>query len=178
MKITDLVRLITRVLSMCLIVLTACIIIPYEISIVVTGVYWIDVWRLLMIPILLGLVFWLMVIKTDWLIRLLKLDKGYDDDYITNHENNPRQWYDLAIIVIGCEILIRFFPEFIKLAITYGSDTSLTILDDVEHILKDNRIDMIISLIASIVGFLLLVFHYKISLYLVSKDDKNKKNAA
>jgi hypothetical protein len=59
------------------------------------------------------LLFSLLIFKTDAVINLLKLDKGYDSDTIEISNFNPLSIVMLASLIFGGIILIRNIPSFL-----------------------------------------------------------------
>lgn len=64
--------------------------------------------------ILVILLYYFIIKKTDWIIDITKIDKGFDDDKIILEQLNSKVILNLGIILIGGIILITNLTEFIQ----------------------------------------------------------------
>ena len=63
--------------------------------------------------LLIGIAFFLILIfKADSIINGLRLDKGFDDDQVRFESINDMTIIKLAIILIGCFLIVDYFPVF------------------------------------------------------------------
>ena len=65
-----------------------------------------------LLAILIGL-FVILIFKSDQVINLLRLDKGFDDDRIEFGNMNSRSLLKLAMIIIGGLLILDNIPEFL-----------------------------------------------------------------
>lgn len=64
--------------------------------------------------ILVILLYYFIIKKTDWLIDITKIDKGFDDDEIMLEQLNSKVILNVGIILIGGIILVTNLTEFIQ----------------------------------------------------------------
>jgi hypothetical protein len=58
-------------------------------------------------------IFLFLFFKTDFIIDLLKLDKGFDDDQVQFGNFNNRNILKLAIMIIGGFLVVDYMPKFL-----------------------------------------------------------------
>jgi len=60
------------------------------------------------------LIYILLILKTDRIIDLLKIDKGFDDERIEFGNFNNEKIFKFALIVIGGFLIIDYLPNFLQ----------------------------------------------------------------
>lgn len=110
--------------------------------------FWYMLVLLLLSLALYALILWLFVFKTAWLIRLLHLEKGFEEERIDLNLRSSTV-LSLAVIILGALLFIESFPLFCQQLIVYFQQLHL------KH--PTNHTGWIIfHLVKAIMGYLLM----------------------
>lgn len=123
--------------------------------------------------------FLLLILKADWIIRVLKLDCGFDNDKIDITEIRQKHIFNLAVIVIGGVLFLTNLPIVIA-NIVMMFKYSATVNGDISDLfVYKNELQIGIYFLNTILGYLMITNHSKISRLIekISEKDENK-NAA
>jgi len=70
-------------------------------------------WSSLMVLLIIGL-FVLLLFKANWIVRVLKLDKGFDDEFINLEVFKVNDLLKVGIFIIGGFLIIDSIPVFLS----------------------------------------------------------------
>ncbi|UII22240.1 hypothetical protein [Fulvivirga ligni] len=70
-------------------------------------------WIILIVGLIIGL-FLLLIFKADHLVRLLQLDKGFDDERINLGSLNAEDIVKISLFLIGGFMIVKNIPSFIS----------------------------------------------------------------
>jgi len=149
---TDFFRILIKVFGLYSILTALLSVLPSNISFVLSYPdAWGFVWLLLVTTIIFALFFFL-IRKPDVIIRILKLDKGFDEERIQFENLNAKSIIKLSSIIIGGLLIIDNIP-------TFFSHTLFAFKSSVGHTdsysLNDN-IYWATSFLKLVVGYLLV----------------------
>lgn len=172
----DFFRIIMKCLGLYFIVYILFSILPSNITFVlmapdISGIIWI----ILVIIVILIIAF--ILFKPDIIIKLLKLDQGFDEDRIDLPNFNSEKILKLAIMIIGGIIIIRYLPEFmtrslVATKVLIGGENPDYIL--LKYNSQKDTIYWITSIVNLIIGFIMLTKYNLISRLINYKTNKDK----
>lgn len=126
---------------------------------------------------LFACIFLLLIFKPDPIIRILKLDKGFDDDALSTKRIEFVNLLKIAIIAIGLFLIISYLPTFLthllfllKLVVKNRNE----ITDQVDNALLTNYVAWGIKILSLIVGYLMITNYSTIARFIINKDSKKK----
>lgn len=122
---------------------------------------------------LVVLIFVFLIRKTDRIIDLLKIDKGFDEERIEFGNFNVQNIVKLGLIIIGGSLIIEYFPKFLSYCFfAFKSQVSLKGLESMNHSFGGFRdySNWAISVINLVLGYLLLTNFNRLALWLTRKD--------
>lgn len=163
----DFFRLIIKIFGLYSAVITIFSIIPQNISSFYFGdeSYSLILWVAVVLTIIISL-FLFLLFKTDFIIDLLKLDKGFDDEIINFGNFNNLNILKLSILIIGGFLLIDYIPNFLfdiinafKRQATYSS-------------IESNSVDyfgLTVGTINILIGYLFITNYKSIASFLDKK---------
>ena len=124
------------------------------------------IWVLVSVIIVIGL-FVLLVFKSDKVVSLLRLDKGFDDDRIDLGNLNSKGILKLAIIIIAGLLILDNVPGFL-------SHAFFALKADVNGMNYESTDNFwwAVSGINLIIGFLLLTNYNGVSKLLIKAESK------
>jgi hypothetical protein len=127
------------------------------------------------------LVYIFLILKTDKIIDLLKIDKGFDDERIEIGNFNSERIFKFALIIIGGFLIIDFLPNFLQYTyLAFKSQVSpkgLNYLEEIGFGKQSDYFNWTIATINIILGIILLTNYDKIAKWLMRKE-KNVGNSA
>jgi hypothetical protein len=129
---------------------------------------WAIVFIILSIAIVVGL-FVLLIFKSNAIVRLLKLDKGFDNDTIDLGTFNAESVVKLGSFVIGGLLIIDNIPVFLSYSYLAINDAEIGQL-----FTSFEKLNWLISLIKIILGFL-LVTNYSFVAKLLRVKEREKE---
>ena len=128
----------------------------------------------ILVPILL---FVLLIRKTDLIIDLFKLDKGFDDEKIMFENFDGVKIIQLALLIIGIYLIIYYLPEFLQYAfLAFKKEVTPQGIDSFVYSNIDTTVDYFnwaISGMNLIVGYVILSNYHRLAKWL----NKKKVNA-
>lgn len=137
-----------------------------------------DFWRVLFAVFLLlcfSVFFLMLIFKPDAIIRMLKLDKGFDDDIIHIGSSNFRGMLKIVIIALGISILIKQLPIFIthllfllKLLLSNQHD----IQSQMHNAILGDYLSWGIKVISLVIGFLMVTNYKRITDCILKNAEK------
>jgi len=111
------------------------------------------------------LLFGSLIFKTDYIIKILRLDKGFDNDKMLFEKLESEQVIKLAIIIIGAFLVIKNISE-ILIYMVYAFQVNI----DGKINTGYNTINWVISSAKVVIGFLLLT-NYKWASKILNKNN-------
>jgi hypothetical protein len=132
---------------------------------------------LLIIPIVTVLTIYILLFKTDILIRLLKLDKGFDNNETFQGKLSGQEIGKIAFVIIAVYMIVNNIGDFIT-QVVYSFKESIS-TNNIESLAANpnpypvNYILMISSALNLIFGFLLLTNYSRLSKWLDRINNKN-----
>lgn len=113
------------------------------------------------------------ITNTDWFIKVLRLDKGYDSNEFTIGNITEIGIYKLAILIIGGFMIVDYFPDFINYSYLYFKKTvSPSNYNYASEVYNSETIDYPYWLIAAInilLGYLLITNNSRIATWASKK---------
>ena len=171
MRTRDFFRLIIKLFGLFILIQTLFYYIPTNL---VSQLYGIDFYGIIMILamclILYG-IFLGLIKKVDWVIDRLKLDQGFDEDFISIGNLNEQKIISLVVIFIGGILLIDYFPSFLhNLYLSFKSTANTKGLESLMYnYQRVEYFDWAISCMNIILGYLLIINNNLISNWLARK---------
>ena len=166
---TDFFRVLIKVFGLYSVLVALLSVLPSNISFVLSypdgvGLIW-----LFVVVVIVFSLFFFLIRKPDVIIRILKLDKGFDEERIQFESLNAKSMIKLSSIIIGGLLIIDNIPPFFsytlfafKASVAHSSDN---------YNLKDN-IYWATSIIKIILGYFLITNHQFISKFFKEKDSE------
>lgn len=170
MKITDLIRLFIKLFSLIFLAysfittlsqMTMSIALGAELMFMISSA--------IMIALMI-LIFWLLFFKTNWIIRILKLDQGYENNMIELKDSKKEPILDFAIVIVGGIVLVKNIPVFLSNLI-FAFKASAGTNDVTDSYIADMNIRIATNLLGIIIGYLLITNRRG----LIKWIDKDKK---
>jgi hypothetical protein len=156
---TDFFRILIKAFGLYSILTALLSVLPSNISFVLSYPdAWGFVWLLLVTTIVFALFFFL-IRKPDVIIRILKLDKGFDEERIQFENLNAKSIIKLSSIIIGGLLIIDNIPTFFSYTL-FAFKSSVGHTDS--YGLKDN-IYWATSFLKLVVGYLLVTNYESVS---------------
>ncbi|HLS31772.1 MAG TPA: hypothetical protein VK021_13025 [Flavobacteriaceae bacterium] len=124
--------------------------------------------------VLAALIYIFLILKTDWIIDLLKIDQGFDDNRIELGNFNSEKIIMLALILIGGFLIIDYVPNFLQYTyLAFKKQVSESGLNHIEESTFSRPIDYFNWVIAGVnivIGFLLLTNYHQIGKWIQQKE--------
>ena len=124
---------------------------------------------------LFAYIFMLLIFKPDPIIKILKLDKGFDDDVLSVRHIEFVNLLKIAIIATGLFLIISHLPTFLthllfllKLVVKNRSE----ITDQVESTLLTDYLSWGIKILSLMVGYLMITNYSAIARFIIKKDSE------
>ena len=120
---------------------------------------------LVLIPIVISVLiiglFILLLFKTDAIINLLKLDKGFDEDRIELKNFNEQNLIKVCVIIIAAFLMVDNIPEFlIQCYKAFEKNIPKTISTNFYSTIEVNYYLLVSSGISILIGYL-MISNYK-----------------
>ncbi len=136
------------------------------------GIIWLIVVAIIVLLIIIYFLF-----KPDILIKLFKLDQGFDEDRIDLPNFNSEKVLKLAIMIIGSILIIHHLPEFmtrslVATKVLIGGENPDYIL--MKYNSQKDSIYWITNIVNLVIGFFMLTKYNLISRLLMPKNKKDK----
>jgi len=170
MKITNVFRLLIKLFNLFFLAYAIFSILPSIMFMFSSPLNWIVLALVVFQILMVLLVFWILLFKTDWLIKVLKLDKGFDEEIIEFKDSKKEPLMEFAIVVIGGCVLIKYIPLLIG-NLYYSFQTAAGLNDVSASYRTDMKIQIASNLLGALVGYLLITNRHKLIRWL--KLDKD-----
>ena len=172
MKITDIIRLLIKLFSIFFLAYSLITILSQITMSITIGAELIYLISAAMQIVFMILVFWLLFFKTNWIIRILKLDQGYENDMIELKDSKKEPILDLAIVIVGGIVIVKYFPIFLSNLI-FAFKASSGTNDVTDSYMTDMKIRIATNLLGIIIGYLLITNRRKLIKW-IDKDNKEE----
>ena len=170
----DFFRIIIKLFGLYALILTIFNYIPSNLNFVTYDFSFISIIWVLIATGLAVLIYVFLILKTDTLIDLLKLDKGFDDDKIELVNFSSQKIIQLALLLIGGFLIIDYFPNFLNYSyLAFKAQVSFKGLNYIDELNFGRPLDYFnwaIATINIIIGYLLLTNYYKLAKWLTRKN--------
>lgn len=117
--------------------------------------------------VITGLIAFLLLFKTDRLIKLFRLEKGFDTENIDTKNLSTDGLFKFAIIVIGLLMVVNNIAQFLNFSyLAFKKQVSANGLDEIDGMMLNQQLDYnwwIISGLNVLIGLLLLTNYKPIS---------------
>jgi hypothetical protein len=163
----DFFRMIIKLFGLYSIVLAVFTFIPQNISNIL--IYKDEIWMMFVIlgSILLVIaLFYVLLLKTDFIIDKLELDKGFDDDKIVFGDFKNEQIFKLSILMIGLFLIIHYIPNFAFEAINVFK---MRVSNNSIYGYEVDYFSFFTSIINIVIGFVFIINYKSISSFLDKK---------
>jgi len=179
MTIKDLFRLLIKIMSLYFFIIAAYSSLP---TIFIMAIGDKNPYSLITIitSILISTGFFIfLILKADWIIRVLKLDNGFDNEKIDITEIRQKHIFNLAVIVIGGVLFLTNFPIVLTNIVMMFKYSAKVNGETSDLFVFKNEMQIGIYFLNTILGYLMITNHSKISQLIekISEKDENK-NAA
>lgn len=159
----DFFRVLIKIFGMYSLVLSIFTVIPQNIS---TILFQFDIMMLVIIlastMITLGL-FLILLFKTDFIIDILKLDKGFDEEQINLGNLTNESIFKLALIIIGGFLIIDYTPTLLfDIVNAFKSKSTFSSIEGNSV----NYFDIVVGLINILIGYLFITNYKSIAQFL------------
>ena len=112
---------------------------------------------ILSVVITIGL-FALLILKAPWLVSVLRLDRGFDDERIALASSTSIRLFAMGVFVVGGLMFVENVPVFLSNSFfAFRGD-----LVGMEHRTEDN-VNWFLSALNVIIGYVLVTFHERIA---------------
>lgn len=116
-----------------------------------------------------------LVFYTDKIIRLLKLDSGFDEERIEFSNFNIVNVLKLALIIVGCMLIINNIPTCIVQSYYYIKINLSTNLADSFGYTYQNGYQWVLSVFNLILGYILLTNYPGLSKFILKITQKKEE---
>lgn len=168
----DLFRIIIKVFSLYFVVAMIFTTIPQSSILFLNGV---DLGSLVILIISIAIIFlilYFLIVKTDIIIRIFRLDKGFDDDNINIEKNSSESIFKISIILLGGIFIINNFGTFITtLSFAFRSMFIPETAANYKFMPDVDFLKLITSAINILLGYLLIRYNSKISMILKIREN-------
>lgn len=120
---------------------------------------------------ILGFLFYVLIFKSDSIIDLLKLDKGFDEDRIEFQNFNTENILMLAVIIIGATTILDSIAIFLN-QIYLGVKVFMSNQSDYVTINGQSNYQLMFSSTKLVLGYILLTNYPSISKFLLKITQK------
>ncbi|PQB04336.1 hypothetical protein BST85_05055 [Aureitalea marina] len=177
----DFFRIVIKIFGLYALLLSVLTYLPSSLSFILPDIGATEILLIAGILVLILLLYVFLIRKTDMIINLLQLDKGYDDDTIVLGNFDSLKIVKFALIIIGGMMLLDYVPDFLRYSfLAFKSEVSANGLDEFERMSYGSSIDYFnwaLSGVNIVIGYLMLSNYSKIGKWL-TRDDKTLGNNA
>ncbi|RBP27033.1 hypothetical protein DFR65_11211 [Oceanihabitans sediminis] len=170
----DFFRIIIKLFGLYSLILTVFNYIPSNIGYVTYDFEPLTLLWILGATAIVVLIYIFLILKTDRIIDLLKIDKGFDDERIEIGNFNSDKILKFALIIIGGFLIIDFLPNFLHYTfLAFKSQVSpkgLNYLEEIGFGKPSDYFNWTVSTINIIIGIILLTNYDRISKWLIRKE--------
>jgi len=166
----DLFILMIKLFGLYWIIQVLLYVLPQNISFAMNKINDISLVGFMLLPVLIILVlFTFILFNADKIVRILKLDKGFDDDKIEFGNLNASSIIKAGIFIIGGLLLLENIPYLIKFFLIVFQKTSAH-----KETGTHEKFNLVVSVINVILGYLLMT-NYDIIANKFGITDKTEK---
>lgn len=131
--------------------------------------------------LLMVLIAYFLLFQTDSIIKLLRLNKGYDNSIIETKNLNPVDLFKFTVILMGFMLITNNLAQFLNYAyLALKNEVSANGLGEIEGAMLDQHIDYnwwIISGLNVVMGFIILINYKPIAqLFTGKKENLDKQD--
>ena len=123
-----------------------------------------------------GVIAFLLLFGTDRIIKLFRLDKGFDTNNIDSSNLNEEGLLKLGLILIGLLMVADNIAQFLNNCyLLFKKQISANGLDEIDGLMLDQQLDYnwwVISGLNVLIGFIILTNYKRISSLFVTKENK------
>ncbi len=165
----DFFRLLIKVFGLYWLISTVFEVIPSNLGYVIDSAEVSSVaWILLSVAIVFIVFYWL-IMRADFVIDMMNLDKGFDNETIEMTNFNQTVIVQLAMIIIGGIMIIEYLPVFL-MHILFALEEDITGY----NLRPESNFYWAVSGVNVVVGFL-LIRNSSWATQLITKSDKEHK---
>jgi hypothetical protein len=136
--------------------------------------FWYLLWIISLLALVVG-VFFLLIIKTDKVVSLLRLDKGFDDDRVDFGSLTSVQIVKLGIFLIGGALIIQnITPILSNLFLLFSSQVSNNY--HLENMSRGSLLDLSIAAINMIAGYFMVTRFGDIAMWFTKSSNPESNN--
>lgn len=177
MKVIEIYRLLIKILGLYfLVTIIAAFLSPISAMILDRTIVQF-IWPIFLQFFYAMIVFWLFFIKTDWILRILKIDNGHTEDLIEFKDAKKEPIWDFAVVIIGGLLIVKHFPIFLSNLI-YQFQTSSGQNEVTDSYVTDMKIRVVINLLGVVFGYLMITNRQRISKWIAKFGDSDKPSEA
>jgi uncharacterized protein with PQ loop repeat len=169
----DFFRIILKLFGLYALILTVFSYIPQHIGYVVIDFNIFVLLWILGVTIFVALIYIFLILKADWIIDLLKIDRGFDDEHIELGNFNNSAIIKFALILIGGFLIIDQVPNFLQYCfMAFKEQVSVKGVGSFDYFAFGKPIDYfnwVISGMNIILGYLLITNYKSLSNWLTRK---------
>lgn len=119
------------------------------------------------------LIAFLLLFQTDRLIRVLRLEKGFDGKYIETKDLNTTWLFNLGLILLGLLMIVDNIAQFLNFCyLAFKKQVASNGLDEIDGAMLDLQLDYhwwIISGLNVLIGLIMLTNYKQISKLFIGK---------
>lgn len=134
-------------------------------------------WSMLIVPLVSLAIIYILLFNPELLIRLFKLDKGFDSPDAIDNSLNGQAISKIALVIIALYMIVSNIGNFIsQIIFSFKDSVSKNNLEDLLEVFNPNPVDynlMISSGLNLLFGFLLLTNYVRISKWIDKLNNKN-----
>lgn len=177
MKIKEIYRLLIKILGLYFLVTILSAILNPISAMLLDKAFVQFIWPLSIQVIYAIIIFWLFFIKTDWILQILRIDNGNEEDLIEFKDTKKEPIWDFVVVIVGGFLIVKHFPIFISNLI-FQFQTVSGINDVTASYVTDMKVRIAINLLGIVVGYLMITNRQKISKWIAKFGDSDKSHEA
>lgn len=170
----DFFRIIIKLFGLYSLILTVFSYIPTNISYVTIAFEPLTILWIFGATVFVVLTYIFLILKTDKIIDLLKIDKGFDDERIELGNFNNESIFKFALLFIGGLLIVDYVPNFLQYTyLAFKSEVSprgLNFLEDMAYGQPLDYFNWVIAGINIILGIILVTNYDSIAKWLTRKE--------
>lgn len=175
MKTIEIYRLLIKILGLYFLVTIISAILSPISAMILGGTIVQFVWPIIIQIVFAAIVFWLFFIKTDWILRFMRVDNEHSEDLIDFKDAKKDTIWDFAVVIVGGFLLVKHLPIFLSNLIylfqTLSGQNEVT-----ASYVTDMKIRSAINLLGIVIGYLMITNRQRISRWISKFGDGNKSS--
>jgi hypothetical protein len=120
-------------------------------------------------------VFWLFFIKTNWILRIMRIDSENSDDLIDFKDAKKEAIWDFAVVIVGGLLMVEHIPIFLS-NLFYQFQTMAGQNEVTASYVTDMKVRVAVHLFGIVVGYLMITNRQRISKWIAKFGDSDKPN--